>query len=632
MTNKFQNLVKVILNLPRHKKRTLVVVLDISLCIFATWLALYIRLDQFIPLNQNYAIPTMLSIITLLPIMAFYGLYRQLFRYSGISAILAVSRAFMSYSIIYASIVTAFGIVGVPRTLGLLQPLILLFFIIVSRLTARQMLSEKFARTELSGDPVAFLIYGTGEQARQVSESLSNDPNMRLKGFVDDDPKVQAQTINGHTIFPTSQLKYLLENSNIKFILLALPNASSAHRRKVLNSLAKHNIEVRTLPSIRDIIESKSEQLHFKELDIADLLDRETVEPNTQLLEKNILGKNVCVTGAGGSIGSELCRQILILEPKKLILFEISEYNLYITLSELKALQDNHPKANLNTEIIPILGSVQDYPQLKQAIASHKPHTVYHAAAYKHVALVENNLIPSLKNNVLGTINVGKICIECNVNDLVLISTDKAVKPTNIMGASKRLAEISMQALYAAQEQPLTTTISIVRFGNVLDSSGSVIPKFRQQVKAGGPITLTHPEVTRYFMTIPEAAQLVIQASGMAKGGEVFILEMGAPVKIKDLAHRIINLSGKTVCDLENPNGDIEIKITGLSNGEKLHEELFLTNNRQTTDHPKISSAQEPFEEWQSLAKKLNLLESYLNANKERASSLLLKDLVKCNI
>jgi FlaA1/EpsC-like NDP-sugar epimerase len=403
-------------------------------------------------------------------------------------------------------------------------------------------------------------------------------------------------------------------------VLLAMPRLSRTRRNEILSQVRSARVAVRTLPSMNDLAQGKVSISDLRELDIDDLLGREPVVPNHILLAKNIVGKVVLVTGAGGSIGSELCRQILAVAPDKLLLIEQSEFALYAIHQELE-----EKLAGRKTVLVPLLASVQDDDRMREIMFTWHPDTVYHAAAYKHVPLVEHNPAAGIKNNALGTLCTAQAAAESGVADFVLISTDKAVRPTNVMGASKRLAEMTLQALAATSTG---TKFSMVRFGNVLGSSGSVVPKFRQQIRDGGPVTVTHPEVTRYFMTIPEAAQLVLQAGAMAKGGDVFVLDMGLPVKIMDLARRMVELSGLAVKDEQNPDGDIEIEVTGLRPGEKLYEELLIGDNPKPTMHPRIMKAHEEFIPWADFEAKLSALKIALNVNDVGVIRLMMQQLV----
>jgi FlaA1/EpsC-like NDP-sugar epimerase len=470
------------------------------------------------------------------------------------------------------------------------------------------------------------LIYGAGTTGRQLAGALRQSNQMNVLGFLDDDSRLVGNALNGHPIFSASELEELIQKFNITDVLLALPSVNRKRRNDIISYVRSCKVHVRTLPSMTDLAKGKISVSDIRELDIEDLLGRDPVEPNAALLQKNITNKTVLVTGAGGSIGSELCRQILMEGPAKLVLFEHGEFNLYRLHQELLALNE---KLNLDVPLIPVLGSVRDEGRLREVFSKEKPQTIYHAAAYKHVPLVEENPVEGILNNVFGTLAAAQIAAEYGVESFTLISTDKAVRPTNVMGASKRLAEMVLQALAAdAKTSGSKTIFSMVRFGNVLDSSGSVVPKFKQQIAEGGPVTLTHPEVTRYFMIIPEAAQLVIQASAMATGGDVFLLDMGEPVKIMELARRIIELSGLTVGDDENPNGDIEIEIIGLRPGEKLYEELLIADNPQSTDNERIMKAHEDFLPWPVFSERLSSLEKYCSLNDRQGIEANLKELV----
>jgi FlaA1/EpsC-like NDP-sugar epimerase len=449
---------------------------------------------------------------------------------------------------------------------------------------------------------------------------MNNSPEMQVAGFLDDDDRLHGHVLNGLPVYNPTDLTNLATTIAIGYVLLAMPSLNRKRRNEILSGIRGAHVSVRTLPSMTDLAQGKVSISDLRELDIDDLLGREPVMPNPILLAMNVRSKVVMVTGAGGSIGSELCRQILAVGPSKLLLIEQSEFALYSIHQELE-----EKLLGRDIVLVPLLASVQDDERMREIMSTWHPDTVYHAAAYKHVPLVEHNPAEGIKNNVLGTLRTAQAAAESGVSDFVLISTDKAVRPTNIMGASKRLAEMALQALAATTAG---TKFSMVRFGNVLGSSGSVVPKFRQQIRDGGPITLTHPEITRYFMTIPEASQLVIQAGAMAKGGEVFILDMGQSVKITDLARRMIELSGLAVRDEQNPDGDIEIEITGLRPGEKLYEELLIGDNPKPTSHSRIMKAQEEFIPWSELEDKLKALEMALNVNDVGVIRLMMEKLV----
>lgn len=594
------------LALPRAAKRFVALSVDLGLCVLAVWLAYYLRLGEFVALSDNALWAVAASVGIALPIFVVSGLYRAIFRYSGWPASLAVARAVGIYGLLYASVFTAIGVAGVPRTVGIIQPILLLLFVGASRGLARVWLGDQYLSILKQAARPKVLIYGAGGTGRQLAAAMANSHEMQVAGFLDDDDRLYGHVLNGQPIYNPADLENLVTTLNISDVLLAMPRLSRKRRNEILNHISSAHVAVRTLPSVTDLAQGKVSISDLRELDIDDLLGREPVAPNHILLAKNIAGKVVLVTGAGGSIGSELCRQILNISPTKLLLIEQSEFALYGIHQELE-----EKLAERGTVLVPLLASVQDADRMSEIMSTWRPDTVYHAAAYKHVPLVEHNPVAGIKNNLLGTLKTAQAAMKNGVSDFVLISTDKAVRPTNVMGASKRLAEMALQALAATDSG---TKFSMVRFGNVLGSSGSVVPKFRRQMREGGPITLTHPEVTRYFMTIPEAAQLVIQAGAMAKGGDVFVLFMGQPVKIIDLARRMIELSGLTVKDEENPDGDIEIELTGLRPGEKLYEELLIGHDPRPTGHPRIMKAHEEFITWPEFEAKLGKLETALHA------------------
>ena len=608
------------LGLPRAAKRFLAFSIDLALCVLTVWLAYYLRLGEFVALSGDAFLPVAASIGISMPIFMILGLYRSVFRYSGWPALLAIARAVSIYGLFYSSIFTAIGVTGVPRTLGIIQPILLLLFVGASRAITRVWLGDKYLGILRKESRPKVLIYGAGATGRQLVSALNNSPKMKVAGFLDDDDRLHGQVLNGQPIYSPSDLVNLKSTLVISDVLLAMPSLSRRRRNEILAKIRIARIAVRTLPSLTDLAQGRVSISDLRELDIDDLLGREPVTPNHVLLTMNVRSQVVMVTGAGGSIGRELCRQILAVGPSKLLLIEQSEFALYGIHQELEEKLNGR-----YVELLPLLASVQDTERMREIMSTWNPDTVYHAAAYKHVPLVEHNLAEGIKNNVFGTLFLAQIAIENGVSNFVLISTDKAVRPTNIMGASKRLAEMTLQAI--ATTSP-GTKFSMVRFGNVLGSSGSVVPKFRQQIRDGGPITLTHPEITRYFMTIPEASQLVIQAGAMAKGGDVFVLDMGQSVKIMDLARRMIELSGLTVKDEQNPDGDIEIEISGLRPGEKLYEELLIGENPKPTSHSRIMKAHEEFIPWTDLEAKLQALEMALNVNDVGLIRLMMEKLV----
>lgn len=620
----FQKTAQPLLAMPRVGKRLLALIVDASLCVLTVWLAFYLRLDTFVRVTGDTVFRLDLamigSVIIALPIFVVSGFYRAIFRYSGWPALVTVAKAATVYAVLYATVFSAIGVPGVPRTVGLIQPMLLLFAVGASRLLVRMWLGEQYLGIVRRMNRPKVLIYGAGNSGRQLAAALIHSHDMQVVGFLDDDDRLHGHVLNGQHIYSPADLDGLATTLNISDVLLAMPCLSRKRRNEILTQIRSAHVAVRTLPSFTDLAQGKVNVSDLRELDIDDLLGREPVAPNHILLAKNVEGKVVLVTGAGGSIGSELCRQILAVAPAKLLLIEQSEFALYGIHQEL---EEKH--SGLEVVLVPLLASVQDDDRMREIMSTWHPDTVYHAAAYKHVPLVEHNPAAGIKNNVLGTLRTAQAALENGVSDFVLISTDKAVRPTNIMGASKRLAEMVLQALAAISTG---TKFSMVRFGNVLGSSGSVVPKFRQQIRDGGPITLTHPEITRYFMTIPEASQLVIQAGAMAKGGDVFVLDMGQSVKIIDLARRMVELSGLAVKDEQNPDGDIEIEITGLRPGEKLYEELLIGDNPKPTSHSRIMKAHEEFIPWADLEGRLKALEMALNVNDVGVIRLMMEKLV----
>ncbi len=595
-----------ILALPRSAKRLVVLCVDIGLCVLAVWLAYYLRLGEIVALSGSAMLAVWASICLALPIFIVSGLYRAIFRYSGWPALLTVAQAVGVYGVLYVTIFTAIGVAGVPRTVGIIQPILLLLLVGASRALARVWLGDMYLNILKQATRHKVLVYGAGNTGRQLVDAMVNSHEMKVVGFLDDDDRLHGHVLNGQPVYSPSDLSKLASTLSISNVLLAMPSLSRKRRNEILTEIRSARVAVRTVPSVIDLAKGKISISDLRELDIDDLLGREPVTPNHLLLAMNVRNKVVLVTGAGGSIGSELCRQILALGPSKLLLIEQSEFALYGIHQELEG------KLSQGTVLVPLLASVQNGARMREIMSTWHPDTVYHAAAYKHVPLVEHNPSEGVRNNVFGTLYAAQAAAENNVSDFVLISTDKAVRPTNIMGASKRLAEMVLQSL---ANTSVGTKFTMVRFGNVLGSSGSVVPKFRQQIRDGGPITLTHPEITRYFMTIPEASQLVIQAGAMAKGGEVFVLDMGQPVKIVDLARRMIELSGLSVRDEESPDGDIEIEMTGLRPGEKLYEELLIGDNPMPTSHPRIMKANEDLLGWGELQGKLNSLDEALSVN-----------------
>lgn len=588
-----------ILAWPRAVKRLVVLAMDVGLSLLATWLAFSLRLDVLHwPEGLQWRVYVLAPLLAI-PIFIRLGLYRAIFRYTGQAALLTTAKAVLLYGLLLLVLLLWQRWENVPRSLGVLQPLIFLLLVGGSRALARFWLA---GLGRAAAGPERFLIYGAGMAGAQTAAALGMGGQYALLAFADDDPAKIGRSINGVQVHAGSEVPELVRKLGVTDILLALPSITRERRNRIIESLRHLPVHIRTLPGMADLASGRVTVQDFRELDIEDLLGRDPVPPDANLLARDLARKTVLVTGAGGSIGSELCRQILRQQPSRLLLLDHSEYALYSIHQELEQLCRHE---GIAADVTPLLGSVNHEARLREICELHRPHTVYHAAAYKHVPMVESNPAEGARNNVFGTLNMARVARDNGVARFVLVSTDKAVRPTNIMGASKRMAELVLQAM-AADGGP--TCFSMVRFGNVLGSSGSVVPLFRRQLQAGGPLTVTHADVTRYFMTIPEAAQLVLQAGAMAQGGEVFVLDMGEPVRILDLAHRMVELSGLTVRDAANPQGDIEIAITGLRPGEKLYEELLIGDNPTPTGHPRIMKAHEDCLPWPELQLQLERL------------------------
>ncbi|MGO8506338.1 polysaccharide biosynthesis protein, partial [Rhizobium leguminosarum] len=622
-----QALVAPLLAMPRVAKRALALLLDSSFCVLTIWLAYCFRLNEWTVLTGVQWLPVFVSLCMALPIFIVMGMYRAIFRYANMAAFITVLKAIAIYGVAFMTIFTALSVPGVPRTVGILQPFLLLIAIGLSRLSIRYWLGDAYQRILHKNMLAKVLIYGAGTAGRQLAGALINSAELNVVGYLDDDPRLKGGVMGGLPIYDPSDLPVLAESLGVHNVLLALPSASRQRRNEILEHIRKARVNVRTLPDLTALAQGRIAVSDIRELEIEDLLGREAVAPRQELLDKSMHNKVVMVTGAGGSIGGELCRQILRTGPSSLILLDQNEFALYNIHAELQKLAELYRHENL--QIVPILCSVRDQDRMEHVMQNWRPQTLYHAAAYKHVPLVEHNAVEGIKNNVMGTLVAARAANKCGVSNFVLISTDKAVRPTNVMGASKRLAEMVLQALAAeSATDGMRTNFSMVRFGNVLGSSGSVVPLFRQQIKEGGPVTLTHPDITRYFMTISEASQLVIQAGAMAEGGDVFLLDMGEPIRIADLARKMVELSGLAVRDENNPEGDIELSVTGLRPGEKLYEELLIGDNPETTEHPRIMKAREDFLSWPELSRRLNALNAVLDRNDMIAARATLAELV----
>ncbi|WP_311971211.1 nucleoside-diphosphate sugar epimerase/dehydratase [Pseudomonas baltica] len=609
-----------LLGLSRRTKRTLQLGVDVLVLWLSLYLAFVVRLgfeDAHNPMVRHSWLFVAAPLVSL-PIFIRVGMYRAVMRYFGNDALIAICKAVTLASLVLALIVYWYSNhqVLVPRSIVFNYWWLSLVLVGGLRLVMRQyfhgdwfmgMQSSPLLRRDEGLTRVA--IYGAGDAGNQLVAALRLGRQMRPVAFIDDDGSIGNRIIAGLLVYPPKQIERMIRETGATEILLALPSVSRSRRREILGLLESFPLHVRSVPNFSDLATGRVTVQDLQEVDIADLLGRDSVSPDQELLSHCIAGKTVLVTGAGGSIGSELCRQIVALQPKQLLLFEHSEYNLYVIHQELEALAD---RLGGGVKVLPILGSVRHADKLLDVMLTWSVDTVYHAAAYKHVPIVEHNIGEGVLNNVMGTLNTAQAAVRANVANFVLISTDKAVRPTNVMGSTKRLAEMVLQAL-SKEVAPVLfqdsarvshvnrTRFTMVRFGNVLGSSGSVIPLFHKQIKKGGPLTVTHPNVTRYFMTIPEAAQLVIQAGSMGKGGDVFVLDMGEPVRIIELAEKMVHLSGLSVRSERNPQGDIAIEFTGLRPGEKLYEELLIGDNVCATNHPMIMSANEDFLAWEVL-------------------------------
>ncbi|WP_345293203.1 nucleoside-diphosphate sugar epimerase/dehydratase [Kangiella marina] len=590
-----------LLSAPRAVKRSITYIVDLGIHIFAYILALYLTF-QSLSINETsnvYFIHATTSIVSSIFLLAILGFYRAVNRFVSFKILLVVALGSSLSSFAYYFIGNSLSIPFVVGSSTVIYGAVLCILLGGSRLLVRSYFSMRFNTQKKK-----VVIYGAGSAGRQLATSLIAGNEYYPVAFIDDETSLDGVIIQGIRVYSPNNLKNVVKLNSAEKVLLALPSISRAQRKLIIGRVEKAGVAVQTIPGMADIVAGKMKIDEFQDVEIEDLLGRDPVPPVKKLFKKNISNKVILVTGAGGSIGSELCRQILMLKPKALILFDVSEFALYQIDKEL-----NEKKAseNLNVLIKPILGTVLDKKKISKVIKSFDVQTVYHAAAYKHVPMVEHNVIEGIKNNVFGTLNVAISSEEAGVESFVLISTDKAVRPTNVMGATKRFSELVCQSIATNNAK---TCFSMVRFGNVLGSSGSVIPAFKNQIRNGGPVTVTHPDIIRYFMTIPEAAQLVIQAGAMAKGGDVFVLDMGEQVKIVELAKKLITLMGLEPKSAENPHGDIEIVYSGLRPGEKLFEELLIGNNVEGTAHPRIMTANEEFLLWNEMSAIIEKLEA----------------------
>jgi FlaA1/EpsC-like NDP-sugar epimerase len=590
--------------LPRRKKQAVAVLADCIALPLALWTALALRLGELDPNIEEFWPAFVVSSLVCIPVFGFLGLYRHVVRHMGNHTLWAVIQGTTICAVIVATTAYMARLEGFPRSVPVIFWMLTLLYVSGSRWLVR-------AYFEWSRDRhrhrEAVIIYGAGRNGAELAKLLRQQGTHVPVAFLDDAPTRQKRVVDGLFVYPPRMLENLLQDTNARQILVAVGSSAVADRQKIIRFLEPFAVHVRLIPDLSDLSTGRLTLSNTRDVNLEDLLGRSEVDPLPHLLDQSVRDQCVLVTGAGGSIGGELCRQIIQLKPRHLILLDQSEYGLYQIRKELESLVKAR---NLDVFVSAVLGSVTNRSLIARTLSVYEVSTIYHAAAYKHVSLVEHNVIEGLKNNAFGTLYTAQAAIEAGVERFILISTDKAVRTTSIMGASKRVAEMTLQAL---QQETGNTRFSMVRFGNVLGSSGSVIPLFQEQIDAGGPVTVTHPDVTRYFMTLTEAAQLVLQAASMARGGDVFLLDMGHPVRIYELAEKMIRLKGHTVRSEKSPEGDIEIRITGLQPGEKLHEELLLGEAVEGTEHRKIMRAEERFIPWSELEGALNRLEKVCN-------------------
>jgi len=609
------------IGLQRKYKAVILISTDVFFVFFALWAAFSLRWGVlYVPKGDEWYLFAVAPFIAL-PIFVRLGLYRAIIRYIEIRALWTIFQASTLYALVFAFVLYESAIPVIPRTVSPLNWLIVMLLVGSSRFVARWWLGETYFnigsnRNKTKVYKKNVVIYGAGSAGAQLASALAHGRDFKAVAFIDDDNALHKRKINDLRIYPLSSLSYLISRYQVTNVLLAMPSAKRSRISELIRMLEPYTVHVMSMPGLSDIAQGRVTVDSLQEVDIADLLGRDPVAPDQSLLEANITSKVVMVTGAGGSIGSELCRQIIQLHPKTLILFEVNEFGLYAIEKELiQLLNISNVTLASATDIITILGSVTNGKRVEKVCRVFKVQTIYHAAAYKHVPMVERNPGEAVWNNIFGTLYTAQAAIKANVDLFILISTDKAVRPTNTMGATKRVAELILQALSLQVSQKELTRFTMVRFGNVLGSSGSVVPLFREQIARGGPVTVTDARVIRYFMTIPEASQLVIQAGALSQGGDVFVLDMGEPIRILDLAKRMIHLSGLAIKDDSSPMGDIEISFTGLRPGEKLYEELLIGENVSETTHPRILRAEEDVITWIELEKMLASLENATNSN-----------------
>ena len=624
MMDIFLNRARDLLALDRVYKRLLVIFIDALICIAAAQLSFSLRLGEW----QLGAGPVLIFTLTALaiwfPIAYLSNVYLVVFRFAGSGTLLSLFKASIGFAMPILVIFGLYGIAGIPRTVAAIHPILFFGGLALSRIVMRYVLVDLLDTGSRAQSFKRVLIYGAGNSGRQLAASLRHDGASRLIGYADDSANLIGQRIDGKLVFAGDDLEHAIAQNKITDVLIAMPNSGRQHTQKIVRRLSELSVSVKVLPSVGKMLDGEVQVSDLRAVSIEDLLGRAAVNPDNSLLQQSIAGRTVMITGAGGSIGSELCRQIFRHQPKQLILAEMSELALYLIEQELNELREDAEFADI--AIIPQLVNLANHDQVNRLFHKWPIEVIFHAAAYKHVPLVESNPLSGLRNNIFGTFNMARAAEQAGIAKFILISTDKAVRPTNIMGATKRACELVLQAFAAKPGQK--TVFAMVRFGNVLGSSGSVVPRFLAQIRSGGPVTLTDQRITRYFMTIPEAAQLVVQAGAMAGGGEVFLLDMGKSIRIADLAKSMINLSGLSVRSPENPDGDIEITEIGLRPGEKLYEELLIDADADKTGHERIMKAHEKFLPWDELEAHLHTLDIHIEHGERAKAIALLGEIV----
>jgi len=598
----FPRLVNRLLGLSRFFKTLIVITADYMLLVFSFWASLSIRSNAFYLPTFEGNLLILTGPFIAIPIFYFFGLYKSLIRYSNYQSLLTIMAASSLYTLFWFLIVISVGIIEKPYDFLIINWMMTLFFVGGLRYIARWILTQR------TREYSRVVIYGAGSAGIQLESAMKHNSEIKVVAFIDDDTTIQGRYIEGKKIHSPSSLSALSEKHKVSEVLLAIPSISRTNKYKLLQFLKQFPVVIRLVPSITDLAQGKVSVSDLKRIKIEDLLRRDVRKPDKELLAKDIKNKNVLITGAGGSIGSEICRQAILREPNLLILFEINEHALYKIEKELLEIKSD-------AQIIALLGNVTNKKRIQNIFNKYNVNTIYHTAAYKHVPMVEKNTLAALRCNIFGTLACIEAAIDGDVQSFIFISTDKAVRPTNIMGATKRFAELILQSLVVENNKSKVNPrikVSMVRFGNVLGSSGSVVPLFREQIEKGGPLTVTDPNIIRYFMTKTEAAQLVIQAGAMGKDGEIFVLDMGQPVKVVDLAKDMIRLSGMSIRDEQNPEGEIEIIYTGLRPGEKLYEELLVDNSVTDTENEKIMQANDKGLDWEIIHQYLFDLEKYI--------------------